>query len=242
MSPLEPLVSAMEVLHHLGWVPDTDNPCSTGPALKYSFGNLTISAGVFTNRFFQPVVILVGLFSDGRSIQDIAFEIPQQVESRLQMLAFVAYALRGIRLAITPEWLEEGQRAQGELPWVRDAAAYRARPLADVTRDWMRVFGRELRSEAAAADESDHCRVAFDGEVLRFLLPRRTLPVAACGEPWKIEVTLELSALVAMPKRWMSDPVAVAFWKGHLTIGNQQFNAIAAETRGSARLATQAQE
>ena len=115
-----PIVPVMGVLRECGWVPDDDRPWSEEPALKYNFGNFELSAGVFTNEYLRRVVTFSGLYQDGRCIAEVGFDVPERVESREQVLAWIVYGLgERLRLAITPPWLDEGRRLQLELPWAK---------------------------------------------------------------------------------------------------------------------------
>lgn len=223
----EPVVAVMDVLAACGWVPDTGNQFSEGPAVKFNFGNFELSAGRFTNQYLQPVVSFSGIYNDLRTMQDLAFDVPERVASREQVLAWVAYGLGDkIPLAIVPEWLVEGRQHRDVLPWEQHMAAYERRPQASVARDWMRVLGKQLMAAAESAAESDACRVRFDGDALRFRLPGQTLLVQAADDtPWPIDVTVKLADLRDLPKRWMRDPVHVSYFEDRLVIGNRAFAA-----------------
>lgn len=223
----EPVVAVMDVLVQCGWVRDQNNQFSEGPALKYNFGNFELSAGRFTNLYLQPVVSFSGHYRDQRTLQQVAFDMPERVASREQVLAWVAYGIGGkVPLAIIPDWLAEGRLHHDLLPWEQHMAAYKRRPQASVARDWMRVLGKQLIAAAEVATDTDTCRIHFDGDALRFLLPDKTLLVKASGGmPWPIAVVVKLADLRALPKRWMRDAIEVAYWEGQLVIGNRGFAA-----------------
>lgn len=217
----------MVVLRECGWVPDGDSPWSEEPALKYNFGNFELSASVVTDMYLRRVVSFSGLYRDHRSIADTSFEIPERVESREQVLAWIVYGLRcSVPLAITPAWIEEGRRLQHELPWAKHMAAYNARPMALVDRMWMKPLGKLLREAAASAAEGERCLIHFDGHTVRFELPAKTYLVQADGsEPWPHAALVALRALAGLPQRWMYRTIEVSFWEGHITIGNRRLEA-----------------
>lgn len=220
-----PIVAVMNVLAACGWAPDLDNQFAEDGALKYDFGNFELFAGVFTGLHLQRVVTFSGVFSNGRSLHDVKFDVPERVESKTQVLAWIAYGLRDVPIANTPVWLAEGRRAHAQLPWERQLAAYQARPRATIAREWMRVLGKQLLAAAEHASDTDMCRVRFDGEVLRFGLPGKTLLVQASGDmPWAADVVLPLPSFRQLSKRWMHDPVEVSSWGDFLLIGNQRFD------------------
>lgn len=217
----------MEVLAQSGWVPAPDETLTEAPALKFNFGNFELLATTVTNLYLQRVVNFEGLYDDYRTLAQIAFEIPERIESRAQVLARVAHGIgEEIPLAITPDWLKEGRQAQEGLPWERGRAAYDQRPQASVDRDWMRVLGKQLIAEALQADDTDTCRIRFDGSALQFQLPGKALPVPATGcEAWLLWVIVRLRDLRGLPQRWLEDPVEVSYGDGHLHIANRRFNA-----------------
>lgn len=229
----EPLVSVMEVLAQCGWVPDQGNVYSEAPALKYNFGNLEVSAGRFTNEYLTQVVTISGIYRDHHSLREIAFDIPERVASRTQVLAWVVYGIgERLPLAITPEWFDEGRRSQDHLPWRQHMAAYERRPQASIDQDWMRVLAKQLKAAAVKAAESETCSVFFDGDVLRFKLPDRSLMVQASGDgAWPVEAVVKLSDFTGLPARWMTDPVHTSLWEGHFVLGNRRFNATTIEPR-----------
>lgn len=221
----EPVVAVMDVLVRCGWVPDPGRQYSEGPALKYNFGNFELSAGHFTNQYLQPVVSFSGVYGDRRTVHQVAFDMPERVASREQVLAWVAYGIGDkVPLAIIPDWLAEGRLHHALLPWEQHMAAYKHRPRASVARDWMRILGKQLIAAAEAATGTDTCRIHFDGDVLRFRLPDQTLLVQASGDtPWPIDAIVSLVDLRGLPKRWMRDPIDVSYWEDRLVIGNRQF-------------------
>lgn len=224
----------MNVLAECGWVPDPDRPISCEPALKYNFGTFELSAGRVTNLHMQEVVSFCGLYRDTFRMADASFDMPERVASREQALAWVAYGIRDIPLAITPDWLKEGRQHHDLLPWEQHRAAYMRRPQASVARDWIRLVGKQLIREAESAVDTDTCRVYFDGEVVHFEVPNKALLVQAQGDtPWPVDVIFKLADLRGLPKRWMRDPVGISYWEDQLVIGNRAFAAMA-QTRDGA--------
>jgi hypothetical protein len=231
-----PIVSVMDVLRQCGWVRDADRPWSEEPALKYNFGNFELSAGVLTNQYFRRVVSFQGHYRDLRTMAETVFDMPERVESREQVLAWIVYGLRrSIPLAITPAWIEEGRRLQHELPWAKHMAAYNARPVASVDRMWMKPLGKVLREAAASAAEDERCLIDFDGHSIRFELPAKTYLVQADGsEPWPHASLVRLRDLAALPQRWMRSTISVSYWDGYITIDNRRFAASVAKRPGDA--------
>ncbi len=227
-----PRVSVMEVLVECGWMVAPDVQITESPARRYDFGNFELIATTLTNFHLQSIVNFEGLYNDGRTLEQVQFEVPERVESRAQLLAWIAHGMGdGIPLAITPGWLEEGRRSRGLLPWERKRAAYNARPQASVDRDWMRILGKQLVQEALQTVDTDTCRVHFDGSALRFHLPHKTLLVQARGPAaWSVDVIISLTALRDLPKRWMRDPVDASYWDGRFVVASHGFAATTEST------------
>lgn len=222
-----PIVPVMEVLRECGWVPDENRPFSEAPALKYNFGNFELSAGVLTNEYFRRVVSFQGHYRDLRTVAETAFDIPERVESREQVLAWIVYGLRRcVPLAITPAWIEEGRRLQHELPWAKHMGRYNARPQATVDRMWMKPLGKVLREAAEAAAEGEQCLIHFDGTTVCFELPAKTYRVQADGpKPWPEGVLVAVRDLATLPKRWMRDPIGISYWEGHVVVHDRKLPA-----------------
>jgi len=67
------------------------------PAYRYDFGNIELTAVQVTNLSFQSIFLLGGIARDERSIMEINQEMPLEVESFEQGVAFIAYALGDYR-------------------------------------------------------------------------------------------------------------------------------------------------
>src|SRR5690606_39761063 len=81
-----------------------------GTSLGYDFGNLALRATEGMNRWFQPCWTFGGVMKDSRKILPIEFEMPAEVETREQGIAWIAEHLnRAGHLLHKPDWLEQGR-------------------------------------------------------------------------------------------------------------------------------------
>src|SRR5262245_23901880 len=101
-------VSTWELLPALGFV-------EAPPGLAHDFGNLTLTAHALINEHFQPVVLFQGVLASPRTVAEVSFQLPQEIESADQAAAMLAYYLdsasrSGPKLGAEPEWLARGRQ------------------------------------------------------------------------------------------------------------------------------------
>jgi len=193
------------------------------PAYRYDFGNIELTAVEVTNLSFQPIFLLVGIASDKRSIMEIRQEMPLEVESFEQGVAFIAYALGDYRPQNNTLWVEEGRKWAKLLPWERKRREYEGRPNCVVNSEWFCIAAKKLRGHAKFAESTELVSFEFDGEVLRIKTPGEFIAIPAQGTSWDQAYFLRLSQLDFLPKRIMRVPVSLSIWEGMLTIGNRGF-------------------
>jgi hypothetical protein len=220
------------VLKSVGFI-EYDSPYSEGrPALCYYFDRFKLDAihGI-SFRCFRPVVLFTGVLQTTRSIHEIEFEMPQEVESREQGIAFLAYYLE---LQASPlfefawrwPWLEEGRQYKHLLPWERERIAYEARPVCWVDRDWARVGLRRLREYLADVADEELVVFAFDGEVLTIRCAGKLIAMPGEGNKWESRFALDAGKLRQLPKRLMDDPVGFSMWDGAFRFGGRAYGGV----------------
>lgn len=110
-----------DVLKRLGFAEDpkliTDEP----PGYRFSAKFLEIEASEQTNMYLRRVFQLSGSYANGRTLADISFQMPVEVESFEQGVAFVAHAVGNVESDQPPPWLSQGRQWAGLLPWRRKA-------------------------------------------------------------------------------------------------------------------------
>jgi hypothetical protein len=175
-------------------------------------------------RFYEPVFFFVGAISGQRSIRAVQFEMPLEIDSFEQGVAWISYGL-GDRFRPEREahWLDDGGRWEEHLPWMHTrtsefAGAPQARCF--VKRDWFRLARKELRPLAPGASQDDLLWLAFDGETLRFTSGETVIIVPATGTAWDNRYAIKTAQLDSFPKR-LSNPVEVSVWDTMLTISGR---------------------
>lgn len=212
-----PVVSVMSVLAELGFRPAHGWPGT----LEFDFGGLVLTALPCQDQYLRPVVMFSALHQDARSLREINFDIPDRVESSLQVQAWIAYGIGDWFRPMRPcAWLEDGRQLQELLPWERHMRAYKDRPRALVERSWMRLAGKELRAAADEATPEHRCTLRCDGQILAFYFGERVVPLPSeSGETWEYDVSIALTALRHLPMRWTREWIEVSVWQEQLRIG-----------------------
>jgi hypothetical protein len=115
-------ISTWDLLQELGFAPDSNAISDVMPGLSFELGNLKLSASCVAGKRFHLVVLLTGWFRDTRRMGEICDELPRQLESREQGMAWLAWILdraAGGKFApeFPPAWLALGRHHFGLLPW-----------------------------------------------------------------------------------------------------------------------------
>lgn len=196
------------------------------PAYAYDLGNLYLTAAQVKSRWFRPVFSLGGVVQDARSSGPVEFEMPLEIESFEQGVAWISHGIGSdFRPRIPTPWLADGRAWKDHLPGVREMKCYERRPRCSVEKDWLRVAIKKLLPVAAAASETDLVWLAFDGEALRVAGCGMTIIVPAAGIAWHTRYAIKGAELDHLPKR-LSDPVLVSVWDDKLTIGNRVWSLV----------------
>ena len=117
-------VSTDYVLRALGFQEDPDVLSDRSVGLSFDFGTFRLEASQGLNRWFRPVIILGGVMATSRTNTLVHFEMPIQVESFEQGIAFVTHALDShaggsFQPSSPVGWLDDGRRFSHLLPWKR---------------------------------------------------------------------------------------------------------------------------
>jgi hypothetical protein len=221
-----PAVSTWELLRSLGFAVNPNLVSDVVPGLSFDFGNFKLDAICGANRNFVRVILLSGVMVTERSLREVECEMPPEVESAEQGMAWVAWCLdngdtrRRFEPKIAPAWLAEGRRHFYLLPWKRTMAAYHARPHCSVERDWVRVAFKALEEQLKTVDDEAPVTFRFDGNVLTINCAGKVSPMPADGSPWTTRYSVRAGALRSLPKRLMSYRIEFSVWEAKLTIGN----------------------
>ena len=172
-------VRTFDVLRDLGFTEAGAHRHDVMPGtLTYSFSDWQLDALECIGKQFRSVVLFTGVATSARCIASIEFEMPEDVESTEQAVAWLVFMLdlqaKGLLQPDIP-WLAYGRAHQANLPWERRRAMHAARPCCVVKRDWMRAALREFRVAVMEASPQDHTCFSFDGEVLRIHVDDRLI-------------------------------------------------------------------
>jgi len=224
-------ISTWAVLQELGFTPDQSVISDVMPGLSFDFGNLKLSASCILNRKYVPIVLLTGIFSTERTMAEIECEMPPEVESPEQGMAFVAWSIdnalgKEFQPATSPDWLAKGRQHRYLLPWEKERADYAAKPQCSIRRDWVRVALKTLAQQLANAKDDEVVSFSFDGRVLSIDCAGSLCAMPAKGAAWDGSYSVRAKTLRSLPRRLMTDPVEVSFWKSALTIANRQYETV----------------
>lgn len=218
------MIKVREVLSELGFVENWGVMTDKQPGYLYDFGNLELRAVEGTSKYFKPVILFSGVLADNRSIEQIIFELPLNVESKKQCVALISYYIgSAFRPSNQCQWLKDGRDWRSHLPWIAEQEAYNARPQCTVERDWFRVAAQKLRDIAPGAEEQETVLINFDGEIFKMHICETVLAMPAIGKAWKAQIAVQLSCFNFLPKRIMGPLVSISIWKDCLQIDNRSF-------------------
>lgn len=233
-----PIVAVRDVLPTLGFVPDGQGYSENPPAFKFRRSNLELTAGEMTNIYLRPGMHFYGRWQTPHTLKMVGFEMPLQVESYDQVLAWIAFGI-GVDYQPTSDlaWFERGKVCQALLPWERhkreleerskETQRLRAlRPHCLVSRKWMRLVMNHIANTARDSHSRLDFQLDFDGRLLKVEIDGELIGVPATGPvPWLGKFAVVLEPQDALPKRLMTDPVEIGIWQGHLEVERCKFRA-----------------
>lgn len=208
------------VLEQIGFLPQEAEFTDEQPGYVYDFGNWQLEAVQLTSLYLVPHFQFNGIVQTSYTLAQIAFEMPLEIESREQAIAWIAYGLRPHKPANVPQWLTEGAALSHLLPWERKRAAFEARPQCMVEKEWFRIAVKKLRQLPPELTEVQLLHVTFTGELLRFTLGDLVIICPASGTPWGQHYAIKASELHHLPKR-LQPLVHVSVWEDRLHIHNR---------------------
>lgn len=226
---MSPLIT-WNVLKSLGFKEDNGVISDPPGGLSYHFDGFKLSASVCINRSFYPIILFTGVYATGRTLAEVHFEMPREVESYEQAAAWLAWSLeqqigRSFGTISAMPWLEIGRRNYDLLPWERSRVAYELRPHCYVDRDWMRLALRKLRAALTMSPPKGMVHFGFDGEILKIETSGELIAVPGTGRAWPFRVSVPVAKLEDLPKRLIQPSIPVSYWEGRLILGNRGFPA-----------------
>ena len=144
-TPGWPRIRTLDVFMELGFEPAAATYSEPGTNVAYDLGEARVEAYERHDIVGRPMVTIHGIYRTSRTLGNIEYNMPAEVESREQGLAFLSYALSGYSFTDPPDWLTEGDALKEHLPWNQVARWNRPIAKCRVNRDWFRVARRKLR-------------------------------------------------------------------------------------------------
>ncbi|NLX13726.1 MAG: hypothetical protein GXY44_08760 [Phycisphaerales bacterium] len=239
-------VPTYDLLRSLGFVPNPNLISDRPGGLTFDFGNFTLDAICTISRFYEEIVMLLGVMQSERRLCKVRSEMPRTFESREQGIAWITWCLdhhapgKKFIPARPVNWLTIGRQNTDLLPWERqriiremEQAAYAARPHCRVQRDFARVGRRHLAELLAASADDAPVTFEFDGEVLLIHVLDQATAMPANGDPWPERFSIRAGAIRNLPKRFMNDPVEFGIWNGSIDIDRCRYKDNASDRNGS---------
>ncbi|MBI5771341.1 MAG: hypothetical protein HZA93_26440 [Verrucomicrobia bacterium] len=229
-------IQTWDLLKGLGFQPDESVFSDIRPGLSFDFGNFKLSASAVLSRRFEEVVLFTGVLATARSLAEVQFEMPRQIESREKCAAWVAWNLDqaaggGFDPANEVAWLKIGRANLGLLPWYFDRHAYETRPSCSMEREWARPLFKKLKLILAELPDDALVRFSFDGEVLKIRANQIVLAAPASGAPWQNSYVATRATFPMLPRRLTRDPVTFSIWNGHLEMANWRFGTVVPDVK-----------
>lgn len=204
------------ILIKIGFLPTEDG-------LQFDFGNCKLKAIVgMSPQFFYGITFL-GYWKTNRSMGQLDFALPLEVESYEQGIALIAYNLRKAELKIKPNWLMEGLSLSGLLPWEIERKKYRENPRAVIDHEWFRVIVKKLLEASKNSTEVDETTFSFDGSVLLIICNGVKIVCSGTGKIWQSTATVKTKSLDFLPKRISKKDVQIFILEDKLYIGSRVF-------------------
>lgn len=216
-------VSLREVLPELGFEEDWTQIADRQPGYSRDFNQVKIRAVEIMSRYFQPVFSFWGTEVTSRSMGEISFEVPVEVESFEHAVAWITFCLdRSFQpLLESPSWLSQGREWADCLPWMQRQREYETRPQCRVEREWMRIAARRIGKALNGSNAGARVSISFDGSVLRIGSPGLEIALTATGPAWPAHYSVMLDDIHKLTRRLMQSEIEIGIWDGKLQVGRR---------------------
>ncbi|MBD2752498.1 hypothetical protein [Spirosoma validum] len=191
---------------------------------EFDFGNFKLEVIESMNRHFVEILQCSGINRTARKLTLIDFELPLEVESFEQGVAFISFGL-GNRFdaKIVPAWYDQGLIWKHLLPWEKEKVAYNNKPSATIEHEYFRLMIRRMRKLSLLANEEDVTTFSFDGEIVRIVCADEKIVAPATGIPWQGSVSVRTKLLVNLPERVRNGFGHIFLWEERLYIASSVF-------------------
>jgi hypothetical protein len=206
------------LLPSLGFVPDSSDTSH----LSLNLGNLNLSVVEAWSPCSGSAVFFSGILATPRTISEVEFALPRQIESLKQCAAWIVWNLdqhadgKTFRAARQVDWIDEARQNRRLLPWVMSQAEFEARPRCTVHRDWLRLALKNLREQLASLHDDAIVDFGFDGAVFSIRCDTKVIAFPGEGVRWTVRFRVEAKTLRRQPKRLMREHIGVSIWDSRI--------------------------
>ncbi len=197
----------------------------------HRFANFDLVASPEIKFFGRYVIHLGGVHGTDRTLSFIEGEIPNDLESPLEVAAWVSYVLKSDRAELDPlpDWFIEGEQHwdlvfarmfPGE--WERKRA-YGACPKCFINRDYARPLRRNLLEELSCLAGETGMTFSFDGRVLSISTNESVHEVVASGDSWPSSYQVFVSPESKLPTRFQYRQVEVSVFEDYVSFDRIRF-------------------
>ena len=227
-------LSTVEIIENFGFKHDIGGLPKT---FTYKSSNLQMSACICLSlKSFEEAVCFSGCIHTERTLGYIEFEMPLEVDSFEQGIAWLAWHIdrqKNDRSCYNSDfpynWLEIGYANYHLLPWEkeriereREEEAYQAEymlsPHCTVEREWARILRGKINAIMEGAEEPLHVEVSFDGEMFIIRCAGMLMPMPATGKAWNNSFILNFEPKWQLPKRFKNETIEFAIFREKLMI------------------------
>ena len=185
-------VETWDILKRMGFKDDASVLSARKPGLSLKTGGLDLSVSQYLAADYSTNVVFVsGHYQSSNNLKYIEFEMPLEMESVAQGLAWLVYRVFGRRPRRVPEnpaWLQTGIDNYDLLPWEKQRIEreqqmeqFIARPHCRVERDWFRVARKKVKTLASESPDAE-VTICFDQRTLSFSGSNLNVIMPAVGD------------------------------------------------------------
>ncbi len=186
--------------------------------------------------FFERVIQVSAIVRTERTLEEVLFELPWEIESIELLAAHLYYHFHRIRAyreffeTSDLAWIPVGRRNQHLLPWeierverearwARERAIYDARIHCMVDREWFKPAIRALALHLQAVEDDEDVSLGFKNSLLTIKCAGRMIPMMASGNDWDSEYVISAGNLRALPQKFATRPTEIGVVDDQLRIG-----------------------
>lgn len=186
---------------------------------------LTCCDGI--SKYFREVVLVSGIFNNGRTLCEISHQIPPDLSTDESAAAWLVYALRQNldERSSLPDWVSLGRANQMLVPMIAEKEAYKSRPACHIEADFARILRARITALIAELTSHASLRIEFDGSMLQAVVNKEVVKVPAEGIAWSGQIVVPNANVFEFPKRIAAQGTTLDFWDCSMGLGRQRYHA-----------------